>query len=437
MSSRKAPITVNARPTKGFFIDMLTRDVLHIPAILDLVDNCIDGIHRTAREEDWHQYWIKITGGPDRLTIADNCGGIPINLAKDYAFRFGRDEDTPGVPGSIGTFGVGMKRALFKLGNRFRVRSEEKASRFVLDVNVPEWKRKTEWTFELTDYGENLAPDNRQLGTIIEIDDLHPEVSSLFGRTRFWKRLVDDLQYKHAENLRKGVDVTVNEHRLQHTTWQLLSSASLIPFRSRYVAKQYDPPVKVRAYAGVLDSDPAAAGWYVFCNGRMILRADRTLTTGWGEDGGGTIPRYHGQFARFRGYTFFESEEPINLPWNTTKTGVDAESPLYRGVRSKMVDAMRPVMDFLNELDAEIGKEERPVHALILHAKPTNIDDIYDSPKFDWNRQAAKKRPRTVNIQYEELRTRVERVQRTLGVSSAREAGRRTFNYYYERECRD
>ncbi|MEL6260324.1 MAG: hypothetical protein AAFR12_04585 [Cyanobacteria bacterium J06626_6] len=42
--------SINAAPTKTFFVDMLTRDIDLKDAILDLLDNCIDGIQRVTRE---------------------------------------------------------------------------------------------------------------------------------------------------------------------------------------------------------------------------------------------------------------------------------------------------------------------------------------------------------------------------------------------------
>ena len=36
--------TVDATPVKSFFVDMLTRDIELVDAILDLLDNCVDGI---------------------------------------------------------------------------------------------------------------------------------------------------------------------------------------------------------------------------------------------------------------------------------------------------------------------------------------------------------------------------------------------------------
>ncbi len=40
---------INAEPTKGFFIDMLTKDIGLVDCILDLVDNSIDGWIRRSQ----------------------------------------------------------------------------------------------------------------------------------------------------------------------------------------------------------------------------------------------------------------------------------------------------------------------------------------------------------------------------------------------------
>jgi hypothetical protein len=63
-----------------------------------------------------------------------------------------------------------------------------------------------------------------------------------------------------------------------------------------------------KVIAGIEESKPTEAGWYVSCNGRFVLVADQSQKTGWGEDGGKLIPKMHHQFARFRGYVFFECQ---------------------------------------------------------------------------------------------------------------------------------
>ncbi|MCC3531261.1 MAG: hypothetical protein JGK21_25085 [Microcoleus sp. PH2017_22_RUC_O_B] len=93
-NEQELPNTLNASPTKSFFVEMLTRDIELEDAILDLLDNCIDGIQRTIKdhhssEKPYDCFWAKLTFSNESFTIEDNCGGIPIDVAQNYAFRMG------------------------------------------------------------------------------------------------------------------------------------------------------------------------------------------------------------------------------------------------------------------------------------------------------------------------------------------------------------
>jgi hypothetical protein len=105
--------SVPSHPAKAFFVSMLTRDIDLQDAILDLLDNCIDGAIRTrtkeqAEEESFDGFWAKIDFSEKRFTIEDNCGGIPWKIAHEYAFRMGRPEGVQSKPGTIGVVGIGM-----------------------------------------------------------------------------------------------------------------------------------------------------------------------------------------------------------------------------------------------------------------------------------------------------------------------------------------
>ena len=116
------PDLINDSSTKAFFVEMIVRDIALEQAVLDLVDNSIDGAKR-MNGGDFKGRKVEIEIGADKFRILDNCGGFGRKLARDYAFRFGRPAGTPASPGSIGQFGVGMKRALFKFGRHFVSRS--------------------------------------------------------------------------------------------------------------------------------------------------------------------------------------------------------------------------------------------------------------------------------------------------------------------------
>src|SRR4030065_334637 len=89
---------VDASPVKSFFVSMLTRDIKLEEAILDLLDNCVDGILRTKKrsggKKPYAGFKAEVVFKKDSFMISDNCGGIPWSL-HDYAFRLGRAKNRP------------------------------------------------------------------------------------------------------------------------------------------------------------------------------------------------------------------------------------------------------------------------------------------------------------------------------------------------------
>ena len=120
-----------AHPTKAFFVRMLTRDISAEDCILDLIDNSIDAAwaatHATPKTLEvgrkLAKYKIQLTINKDHFVVSDNCGGISLDDAANYAFTFGRDSLEGRTDYSVGVYGIGMKRAIFKLGTNILVRS--------------------------------------------------------------------------------------------------------------------------------------------------------------------------------------------------------------------------------------------------------------------------------------------------------------------------
>ncbi len=92
---KKSMDTAKAVPTKQFFVSMLTRDIKLEDAILDLIDNCLDGALRLADGDDvdYEKHRIAIQLSSSKFSIEDDCGGIPRDVAINYAFKMGRDPD--------------------------------------------------------------------------------------------------------------------------------------------------------------------------------------------------------------------------------------------------------------------------------------------------------------------------------------------------------
>ncbi|TRW98583.1 hypothetical protein EKO24_006980 [Candidatus Methylobacter oryzae] len=82
---------VKALPTKEFFMSMLTRDIATDRAILDLIDNSIDASQSNSKSDSR----VSITINGNEFGIRDNAGGLDLETAKEYAFRFGRSASSP------------------------------------------------------------------------------------------------------------------------------------------------------------------------------------------------------------------------------------------------------------------------------------------------------------------------------------------------------
>jgi len=429
-----------AQPTKDLFISMLVKDIELSKAIADLVDNSVDGAQRLRGDGILEGLYVDMHVSGQNFTIRDNCGGIEVDLARRYAFRFGRPPDMPITKHSVGQFGVGMKRALFKLGRRFEIDATAKNSQFHLVIDVDLWRNHDRWEFEFDDLKENLAEiPEEQRGTTIKVAPLHEQVSEEFSLDFFLSRLSQELSDAHVETLSRGLTIKLNNQELKHRPIQFKQSDELQP---AYVEKNYHlkdrDNVAVRIYTGISESDPSLAGWYVFCNGRLVLKADRTSVTGW--DYGRLIPRYHNQFARFRGYAFFDSQDASLLPWNTTKNGVDVDSGIYRAAKVEMVNLMRPVITFLNHLDDEHDRvqatDQRVMEKAVDAAPLVTISDLTASALFVAPHPNVEVRPpKTGRIQYSKPLDEIDKVRTALKVSTLRDVGEKTFEYFLRLEC--
>jgi hypothetical protein len=429
--------SVNAEPTKRLVAYVLTKDVRLDDAILDLIDNSIDGARRqgptklTGRE-------VRVNLSKTKFEIQDNCGGIPYELARDYAFRFGRPEDYIPLDGPadvIGNFGVGMKRALLKMGRNIKVISRTSKRYFEIEIDVEKWMAQKEWTFEFSDVRDEAAPPDR-IGTWVTVTDLYPGVAEQFGLKQFVVNLKSAIEQKQAIPMLDGFSILVNDESLNGALMTLEQSSDIAPFRKLVtLANDLGEEVHLEVYAGIAEPDNDRAGWYVVCNGRTVLRADRSGLTGWGNKfDGDRIPNYHHQFARFRGYVLFHSNKPDNLPWNTAKSGVDVEHPFYRRAFQLMLQSMKEVFGFLNALDRESDALEQPLTEALKKMKPVGLAKIDESDSFKVSVKAVTGPQKTPLkfIRYRKPVDQINAVMQALGVDEASTAGEQTFDLYYE-----
>lgn len=393
-------LLAKANPTKGFFVHMITRDIELKDALLDLLDNCIDGarreIHKNSKDGQttpYDGYWAKIVMNKYSLMIEDNCGGIPIDLATEYAFRLGRDDsDRDSDVPTVGMYGIGMKRAIFKIGKAATVVTQTDGEKPYI-VKIPEnWDSTESWDFQISYLDESTLDEN---GTRIEIQPLNSSVADQFDESNnsFSDALLEEIKTHYAYVMQKGFAIHLNNHKLEPIIPTLkLSEKGIEP----YVYKASIDNVEIFLIIGFRSYMPSDeleeeeqkgsnkshdAGWTIVCNDRVVLLNDKTHITGWGTPG---VPKYHTQFIEISGIVEFSSNDAMQLPLTTTKRGIDTNSRLYSYVKNYMIEGMKLFTNYTNtwksrkeeEKENFVGSksyEPRPASEKIFSEKPTSI----------------------------------------------------------------
>ena len=365
---------VKAAPVKSFFVEMLTRDIDLVDTILDLLDNCIDGILRqkinSSDETPYKGFKAEITFDGNEFSISDNCGGIPRDL-RDYAFRMGKDrkDRNPNVP-MIGVYGIGMKRAIFKIGKWCSILTQNQNDRYKVEI-TPEWiADPDDWNLPLSE----LPASDEEDGTTIVIRELNEGITTRFGdeKADFTRELTKIVKTHYAFILDKGFEVEINGEPVVAKPTKLIFDQIIKP----YIYQTEINDVKVFLSVGFTKPIPSQedvndeqkekryssedAGWTIICNDRAVLYCDRTELTGWGEPG---VPKYHTQFIAISGIVEFKSNDASKLPTTTTKRGIDASSPLYLKVKNRMKQGMKIFTNYTNKWKDNVQESQRHIES--------------------------------------------------------------------------
>lgn len=437
-----------ANPTKEFFVRMITRDITLEDCILDLIDNSVDGAWRSegsrpmgiSQDADLSRYRIKITASPELFCIEDNCGGMSLDDAVNHAFSFGRKVTDTTDDYSIGVYGIGMKRAVFKLGEDIKIRStypDERDGRvsFAVPIIVSEWllDDTPPWDFDITE--DDSLSEN---GVEIVVKNLTPGAESSFGNPAFMQNLRRTITRDYSLHLHRGLEIVLNGTPI--TGWQieLLQGADFSPVRIEYPDEVEGDPVAVEIIGGMAapppdSSDPDVEdegekrfGWYVVCNGRIVLAADKTSVSGWGTD---EWPQWHRQYSGFIGIILFTAANAAALPLTTTKRSVDTSSEVYRRARPRMREVTRAWIDYTNMRKQALDEAKRIEAA----AAPVAIYAVERRAAPVLPRLVAKPAEPVANVNYAVPLVRLKRLARALGRSNLpyREVGIKTFDYTY------
>lgn len=424
---------IHTDPTKDFFVKMITRDISLRDCIFDLLDNAIDGARRTPAPNGspFSSHLIELAFDSTKFEIKDNCGGIRLSDAIDYAFHFGRRQNSPSdVKGGIGLYGIGMKRAIFKIGKLCNVISHADDASFKVVIDVPKWEVETSnWDFEYEDVAIVATK-----GTTISITNLNDGIVQMLGDSGFENELVKDIARDYAFFIQQGLKIAVRNNSVPSYKYQLVTSDQVVPAVETYV----DEDVSVRILVGLVDELPSEIpdelrpssveryGWFVICNDRVVLAADKTERTVWGDD---DYKVWHPQYNGFGGFIFFSSADQSKLPWTTTKRELDAASPLYRRAIAKMKVLTDQFTKYTNirKHDLEGARTAEARKSVVEVSELKTVQPLKMPTLAGVSQQSD-----MVSISYQRRKSEVDEVKKHLGYSgmSNKEMGVKTFEYY-------
>lgn len=384
---------------------MLTRDINLEDAILDLLDNCVDGILRLQEgkfvnaSRPYGGYEARIVASPTEFTITDNCGGISRQIATESAFRFGRaDPDRDSGIRTVGMYGIGMKRAIFKMGQQARVASQHDGDAFEVRIS-PTWlEDDSDWFLPLHD-SSSLGGHN---GTTIEIAPLRPNIGRMFdpAKSNFLARLEKEIAKLFAIIITKGFAIYLNGKVIAPMPVRVLydsdfSDSTIQP----YVYRGEVDTVHISIAVGFYKKPPTVqqvedeqgltrsrdnAGWTVICNDRVVLMNDKTEVTGWGQY---SVPKYHNQFMSISGVVVFTGYDPLKLPLNTTKRGIELGSEVYARALLFMCEGTKKFTEFTNRWKGR-DNETAPYFSTTKLVDPLEVANRIPDDKWQEPREA-------------------------------------------------
>lgn len=313
-------------------------------ALYDLIDNAIDAARERRLADgqnqldhyglpsDYSGSRIRVRVGRDSVTLSDNCTGIDEETLATHVFVTGFvSEHQYG----IGGFGIGLKRALFRLGTNYVLSTDTGTSAAEMRFD-----RSQLGEIESTLTARRVASSGTartlvsicgfEAGVKHELNNMSPaDFAKQFSR-------------RYGIFISKGLRIVVNGLHVPSFGPGLRKSG---PLQVKSQSLRTPQGVDIFVESGMHEeyrlrheSDHVAAntarltdqyGWYFVCNDRIVKIASHEKELGWAAN-------WHPEYYGFVGWVRFVAWDPELLPWDTKKTQIDPHSPSFREVSGKL-----------------------------------------------------------------------------------------------------
>jgi len=315
-------------PNKRIFYSIIA-DYNLSRAVCELVDNALDQWTKSGRKADL-TVEMDFDLGQQTIRVVDNAGGVlkdDLEILVGPGLTTNAPEDT-----TIGIFGVGTKRAVVALAEDVEIRS----------------RRGSSQTYQI-EFNDSWLKDDSWKLPVYQVDAIDPSSTEIdLSRLRFHikkdhvDRLVEHVGATYALFLGGGkVLIKINGDPVSPIVFE--NWAFPPKFGPRRFVGSLDvggKSVAVEVIAGLAkESSPAGGeyGVYWYCNRRLVGRAVKSHHVGFVRGLAG-LP--HPKVSLVRAIVMMEGEARL-MPWNSTKSGLSYEHPVFLAMREWLVNVVK------------------------------------------------------------------------------------------------
>lgn len=215
----------------------------------------------------------------------------------------------------IGAFGVGLNRAIFKLGHQTQLITDTGKERSALILNTDEYLADADqW-----DVVARQFPSAGKDGTTINIGRPPEEIAHLFADKDWVDTQRQEIGRIYGHFIAKGLSIVVDgtpaknleipvrengPYEIEHRFYKTEDGVSIYMKYGQHRDHRFSKEKDYEADRNRNLTDQF--GWNILCNDRAILTCDTTDKTGWDD--------YHTEYYGFVGYVSFEADDPSKLP---------------------------------------------------------------------------------------------------------------------------
>lgn len=318
-------------------MQLFTTDISAEECIYDLIDNSVDAarqeIQTSIHDQDeyglpssYKGYKVQVDISSTKVTITDNCKGVSKADFENSTFIIGQRSVSDY---SIGFYGIGLKRALLKLGNKYSIVSDDGKHKITFNADRKTLSQSTKKA------KAQLSKTSKTHSVQIHIEKLDIEIKQILSNKNWRAELKEKISRRYGIFINKGLSLKIDGQILKGIVPKIRKKGPVPLFKDSmsdvagvdiYIQTGSHIKYKMRHETGFSQASNTKLtpefGWYVVCNDRIMIVADKSKSIG-------LTSNWHSEYNGFIGWVYFIAKDASDLPWNTKKTQIVMESPSF------------------------------------------------------------------------------------------------------------